>query len=415
MLFGKLKDRKGEIIYTVASIASPVLGMINSIIANRYIAPSDMGAIQSVLLIITYVNFLQLGVFNGLNRNIAYYKVQKKHVTVQKMVDTSYFVSKIIAITSFILGACYLTYLIICNRQPILIWGAVLLCIMLLFSPLTTHYDTTFRSGQEFKTLGFIKVKESVVYLVTTVLPVFWGYIGYIISQASKTIVGYILRREKEPFQYEHQQNLESYKELVRVGFPLLVSGYIWTLLMVVDQTYIVLYLGNEQLGLYTIARQCTAAFSVLPGAINSLLYPKAAACYGATGNVKSLKPFWWKSLILFIIVLVPTVLIGYFILPVFVDFVMPKYHGGIIVGQIALLSGLTYICNGPSVVFGTISKNMADIIVLTILFGLFWLILIVFHDFFSTIVDVAILRLIVLGIQMIFSLSLSYYYINRK
>lgn len=414
MLKEEIKKRNGEIIYSASSIVAPFAGMVCSIIANRYVAPVDMGTIQSVLLVVTYVTVLQLGVFSGISRNIAYYKAQAKMEIVQKMVDTSHFVSIFIGLIGVVLGICYLIYVLVFNPQPILIWSAALLTATLLFSAPTLHLDATFRSGQEFKKLGIIKLNLTWIQLLSTFLSVLFGYIGYIISQILNSVLGFFLRRKKAPFKYKHQQNIGSYKELVSIGFPIMISGYIWTIIMVADQTYIAMYLGQEQLGYYTIARQCTAAISVIPTALISLLYPKAAARYGYYGTSKSLKPFYWKSLLLLSVVIIPVSIVGCLVLPLFVDFAMPKYHNGIIVGQIALITGITAIYSGPSVVFGVLRKNIVNIIVSIVLFGLYWLVMISMPNVFSTIEAVAWLKMGILSFFMFYSLSLSYYYISK-
>ena len=415
MIKEEIKKRKGEIIYSISSIIAPFVGMINSIIANRYVEPEDMGTIQSALLVVTYVSVLQLGVFSGISRNIAYYKAQGRMDTVQKMVDTSQFVAALIGLLGFVIGVGYLIYVLRFNPQPILIWSAALLTVTLLFSAPALHLDATFRSGQEFKTLGIIKLHLSWIHLLATALPVLFGYIGYIISQIFNSVLGYVFRCRKAPFKYKHQQNLDSYKELVSIGFPIMISGYIWTIMMVADQTYIAMHLGQEQLGYYTIARQCTAAISVIPTALNSLLYPKAAARYGYYGTAQSLKPFFWKSILLLAVVIVPVSVAACFVLPYFVDFAMPKYHNGIIVGQIALIAGITSIYSGPSVVFGVLKKNTLNIIVSSMLLGVYWLVMISLPNVFSTIESVAWLRLIVLTVFMFYSLALSYYYILKS
>ena len=98
------KGRKNESIYLISSILYPIIGMINTIIASRYIDPSEMGVINKYLLISTYTSFLQLGVYNGLNRNIAYYKAKGDMQLVQSMVDTSFLVGKIISLINVLLS-----------------------------------------------------------------------------------------------------------------------------------------------------------------------------------------------------------------------------------------------------------------------------------------------------------------------
>src|SRR5690554_7074218 len=94
---------KGEVLYVSSNFLTPSVSFISSIIATAYIIPSEMGIYQSILLIGTYASFLQLGVFNGLNRNIAFYKAQNKHNIVQEQVNTASTVAKFISFIGFLI------------------------------------------------------------------------------------------------------------------------------------------------------------------------------------------------------------------------------------------------------------------------------------------------------------------------
>ena len=99
---------------------------------------------------------------------------------------------------------------------------------------------------------------------------------------------------------------------------------------VIADRTYIATHMSPEAMGLYTIAGYCISLFMVLPIALNTLLYPKAAAKYGETGDKRALLPFWRKSLLLFSAVLVPLVVVAYFVIPWAVEVFLPNYEDGI-------------------------------------------------------------------------------------
>ena len=403
---------KGEIVYLFSSVVAPVISILGNIVASIFINPTDMGIICNCLLIGTYASFLQLGVFNGLNRNIAYYKAQKKEIIMQQMVNTSHTVALLVSIIGLIISIIYGLFVV--NKGLVYILGALLLIVNLVFTPLSTHYETTYRSGQEFKRLGIIKFKESLIYSFIVFLPALLGFLGKIISDSFKSIFSFILRLKDLPIKSTGYGNIDAYKNLVKTGFPMLLSGYIWSIFQVADQTYISTNFGEEQLGLYTLSRYCVMAFVILPQAINSVLYPKAASCYGSSGDKSVLLGFWRKSLLLYTIIIVPIVAILYYVAPILIPYILPKYVGGIECMKINLISCATYIYMGPSVVFGTLRKNKLFIGLIALCLILFWMFATIINGFSSP-VDVAYFKLLLSCILSVSSIALSYYYIRTK
>lgn len=404
---------KNEIVYSLASVISPVITMLSALVACRYIDPSDMGVMQGALLFVTYSTFLPLGVYNGLNRNIAYYKAKDNQEKVQSMVDTSFFVSYIVLSICSIAGLINLIWNLFCGDK-IHIYAALLLFLSLIAGNFSTHYEVTYRSGQEFKRLASIKNKETLCTFVLMFLPILIQSLGYVISHSAKVLWGLVLRIKDSPYSYCKTQSWESYKELIRVGFPLMVGTYLWSLMAVADQSYIAVHMPSEQLGLYNIARQCTTVMMVVPTALSTLLYPKAAGIYGKNDTAQSLQKYWLKSLGLLSGVLIPIVVLSYLLLPFFVELVMPKYIGGIGAGRIAILTGLTYIYMGPSVIYGTIRKNIINIILIGLMVCLFWTLTSLFPAYYNSIESIAWLRFFLFFAYMLFTLCITFNYTRK-
>ncbi len=402
-------QHKGEANFTLSNIITSIVAFISGIIAAAFVAPEDLGVIQSVLLVQTYTAFIHLGVFNGINRNLAFYKAKGDLAKMQKQIDTSHFVSVINAYLGLAIGVIVILLFVLKDRPAIYYWSGIFLTISLVITPLTNHLDNTFRSGQQFGLLGNIKNIQAVVYAVFSLLPALLGYIGRIIAQVVNIIFGYIARWRKAPYKHESKGDFQSFKELVATGAPLLLSGYIWSVFMVSDKTYIATYLSAKDMGLYTISGYCMTLLMVVPTALNTLLYPKAATRYGQTGDKHTLLAFWKKSIILFSLVLIPLCTFVWFALPYCVEWFMPKYSDGVSAARITLLTCLTFIANGPSVVFGTLRRNNYYILAVATSLGLFWLIVHLFGGFFQSIESVAWLRFALSLVMMAFTLVYSY------
>lgn len=405
---------KGEANFTLSNIITSVVTFISGIIAAAYINPEDLGTIQAMMLIVTYVSFIHLGVFNGINRNLAYYKAKGDIDKMQRQIDTSHAVSVIVSLIGGAIGMGIFIYFLIKAKMPIYLWSAAYLLVSLVFTPLTNHVENTYRSGQQFGRLGKIKNIQAAVYFVSSFLPVICGYIGRVLNQIINIVVGYFLRSYKVPYPHKSKGDWISFKELVATGAPLLIGGYIWSVFIVSDRTYIATYLSSKEMGLYTISGYCVTLISVLPTALNTLLYPKAASRYGETGNKLTMLSFWKKSIILYTLVLVPVCILLWFALPYCVDWFLPKYVGGVCAARITLLTCLTFVANGPAVLFGTFKKNFWYIIATLFFLGLFWLIVWLFGDYFRSIESIAFLRFVLSFLMMVFVLIYSYSLIKK-
>ncbi len=409
-----ISQYRGETIFTVSNIVTSIVSLLSAVIAAAFVEPEDLGAIQAVFLVSTYVSFLHLGVFNGLNRNLAFYKAKGELEKAQKEVDTSHTVSLIVAAIGFIVGSVVLGINTAKGMSGAYIWGSVFLIFSLVLQPLTNHIECTYRSGQEFERLGKQKIWQAVVFFVVSFLPAILGYVGRVIAQIVNLIVGYVQKIFKQPYKSRSWGDKESLKDLISTGAPLLISGCIWSIFVVADKTYIATSLSSRDLGLYTISGYCITLMMVIPGALNTLLYPKAATRYGQTGDKTSLQGFWKKSLLVFSFVLFPLCFIAYFALPYVVEWLMPKYIEGIPAARISLLTCATFISMGPSVIFGTLKKNIGNIIAITCCLGLFWLIVSIWGESFCTIERVALLRFGLSFILMIFHIVYSYLLIRK-
>ncbi len=390
------------------------LSILASLVATAFIEPEDMGVIQSLLLVQAYTSFFQLGVFNGLNRNLAYYKAKQEMAKVQDMVNTTYSVSYVVAAVGGLVGLCIFLFYLVSGAKIVYILSSLMLIFFLVFVPLANALDTTFRSGQEFKRLGQIKNIESTIGALLSLLAIFLGYIGKIIADSIKNLISYFMRLKKAPYKRTGVGSKESLVLLIKTGFPMLISGYIWTVFVSCDQTYIATYLTKTDMGLYSLSRYVITAVTVIPTAVNILLYPKAAGQLALNDKPSSLMGLWKKSIIIYIALLVPVCLALYFLLPVLVTSLMPKYVGGIRAAQFSLLTCMTFISFGPSVVFGTLRKNASYIVVLVLSVVLFWVVALIGSNYFQTIESVSLLRFVISLLQMIAILLITFKYVRE-
>ena len=357
------KRYSGELAYTSAGLVQPVVRVSVGLGVALFVSPTQYGVLQTVALIASYVSFLHFGVFNGLNRNLAMYKARGEHKAVQGMVDSSFSVAKTVSIVGFLIGCGVTFYFHLQGRSEIWILSSIATTMTLLVSPFSLHYSTTFRSGQEFQKLGKIMLLQNTLYAVAATTTALFGWVGKLLADVVNSLSGFLLRRKWQPAPAHGKGNLYQKIELAKIGFPLLISGYLLTLFKVADQSVIALQLGTKEVGYYTLARIISMAVPVVPTLLAVMLYPRASAAYGRTGSNKGLRKFYWQSLGINLIVVSAICALLYMFLPLLIEYLVPKYEPGLTAAKISLLTSLTFISSGPSIIIGVVRKNIPYLI----------------------------------------------------
>lgn len=414
-LLSKLKDYKGELVYSFSSVFRPVVRLASSFVVAAFVDPEKFGIIQSVALIATYFTFLNLGVFSGLNRNLAFYKAQNRPEKVLRMVTSSFWVSKIVGAIGLLTGLIILLYFWLKDYDLIYLLSAMSLSIVLFLTPQNIHFDTTFRSGREFKTLGIILVIQNSIFGIANIMTIVFGYFGKIAADILNSVSGYFLRERRQPIRPQGPANKKETVELVKVGLPLLIGGYLLSLFNVTDQSIIATQLGSEALGYYTISKLVLLAIPVIPVTLSTMLYPRASAQYGRTKSNKGLQAFYFKALGFNLLVVTPLCILIYFLLPWVVTSFTPKYLPGLESARINLLTCLTFVSIGPSIIIGVVRRNTPYIIFTGVMLVLFWMVGVYVANRMQSIESVAYLRFAFSSVLALFSLIYSFYLTTLK
>lgn len=369
MLIQKVKTYygayKGEALYLLSQYTTPVVGLLINVFAMRFIGPKTLGIHQSIILWGSYFTFIQLGVFNGLNRNLAYFKGAKKLKELNESASTGLVVATISSgISLCIVGLISLSP--INTGGTTAFWAFIFLVFFTISQPFITFFDTLYRTGQDFKKIGIITLIGNAVFALGSVFLIFFNYVGYVWQNIGRFTVDTVLRAKGKYKELEFRFSLHAFKDLIHTGFPIMIVGYLYTSFFIFDQFYIVNEFSTLELGYYNLARLTLFVLPVVPTSLNTILYPKASSAYGQAGDNKEvLKQFYSKALLLNILTVVPIVLLIYFLVGPIVRWFLPDYVEGIEYAKHTALGGVGYIMIGPSVVLGVLKKHAVNLIAL--------------------------------------------------
>lgn len=289
------RERTGDFVYLSSQLAAPVVGFIASIIAARYLLPYELGVIQTVMLISVYCSFFHFGVFNGLNRNIALYDAQNNMAKIQKMVDASWLTALLNALIGIVISIISFVYFVLHGYSSLYLYSVTAVFCILTFSPLCTHYETLYRGCRAFLPLGILSNISNGLNFILGLLPIAFGALGLIFRNAALPLLNVLLFFRKSPIKHESIGRVDEIHDLVRVGFPMLVTGVLYMFFSAADRSIVALTLGPTAVGELALSGMLLAAIQVLPVSMGALLYPRASYIYGSTKTSSGLRRFFFS------------------------------------------------------------------------------------------------------------------------
>ena len=349
---------RGDLVYSAATFLTSVMAFIGSLIATRCLAPDEMGIIQTLMLIPTYCAFLQGGVFNGLNRDIALCQGKGDHDKVQVMVNSSWLTAKAVALIGMLISLVFTAYYVLTGSPALYLWGMVFVFLTLVAEPFSQHLEIVFLSSRQFERLGVRVLWQNAITFVLGFLPLVAGALGLVAARCGYILSRLALRCRGVPIRATGAGSLGQIRELAVIGMPLLFAGVLYMYLGVADRTLVAWYLTPHDVGNLSLAGLVTTSIQFVPACLGTLFYPRIARCYGETGSAAKLRRYFWILLGASVAAVVPACVGIYFIIGPLTEHWLPKYTGGIPAAQVACLSSLGFMYIGVSGVIAVVRRN---------------------------------------------------------
>jgi O-antigen/teichoic acid export membrane protein len=344
----------------VTSLISPIANLVAMIVCLKFVSPEDLGAFQTVFLIVPYFAFIPLGVFNGLRRNIAVYSGKGDVNKVSRQVSTSMFVAHVTAIIGVFIGFLISFYYWYIDANPLMFACSIGLGLNLLLFAYNTHYFALFAGSKAFFELGAANMVTNIMSVVGSVLPFFFGAIGLVIRNIASGSAALLIRvfMKKRETQKLAKFYWAEHRDLVSSGFPIMLSGYLSNVFMVADRSVVTAMLDKASIGCYALTGYLVLAIISVPKSLALVIYPKAAGAYGKSGEPSSLRKYLIASLVLNFLAMAPIVIFAYLFLDDIVVQFFPDYINGLGAAKMACFTSLFMFYSSCSIVFMVLKKN---------------------------------------------------------
>jgi O-antigen/teichoic acid export membrane protein len=320
------------------NIATSLISMVSSILVARWIIPSDMGVWNAAVLVTLYSPMLQLGVINGLNRELPYLIGAGERDRALRMAEAAYAWSCLLIGVSLLCGGLVAAWFWT-QGQPVRCFTSIAIAVMIVCFWPTFYLTVTYRTNAEF---GRLATNTVVVALIgaALVLLVWWFHFnGLLMRAALLSILGVAALYYHRPLPVKPHWGKAQLVQLARVGIPIFLVGQLGTFFISLDR--LMLVRSTQVLGYYTIAIQVSTFVRLIPSAFGTVLYPQMAHRYGETHCAMDIWRIAKKGALAASALGLGAGACGWLVLPTFVRLVLPKYGPGIRAAQLSGFLGL--------------------------------------------------------------------------
>lgn len=344
--------RRKRMGYLVGALAggntlSMFLHMIGGVLVARMVAPSVLGLFSGIGLVLGYAPFLQMGIANGLNRELPYYIGKGKRDRVNELAASAQaWLILIGGFASVALLIVALYHLIKGDLWQAAGWGAHVILVFFLFYS-SYYFQMTYRTAHDFARLSIINVIQAVVSLALLVLVWMLDFYGLCLRAVFTAIIGAALFYRWRPIHVRPRWNYQHIKHLFVIGAPIFIVGQVYNLWNVINRTFVLSYTGTHGMGLYAMVVMASGAMAMLPIALSQVIYPRMAERFGRGAGVRDICRISIRPMLLSAVCMAPLAAIAWWITEPAVRHIVPKYIEAVPAIQWALLQPVI-MCFAP-------------------------------------------------------------------
>ncbi|MFH1957608.1 MAG: oligosaccharide flippase family protein [bacterium] len=389
-----------------ATISGMMFGFVKGFIVAKILGPTNFGTWKGIEILQLYHQYTTFGTQNGLSREIPRLRGEGKLKEIEEIRNIGFgqiftvpfLIAILMAMYSLTLSAGLMKFAIFMTSINVMLLMIHNYFVRLLFADLrfVTFSKVNFILSIMINTLAIISA-----FIWKSRAPYITVFIAEILTIS---VLVYIGRYKIMPI-----ISFAKSIRLIRIGFPIMMVGFLYGLLTTVDRIIILKYFDTTQLGYYSLLLMVGVIYSSISNGIGEIVYPRMNQKYGVTKRADSLDfllfiPGYVMS-VLFAILSVVLILFISYLVPIF----LKKYSAGILPASI--------FCIGASVsggsILNTIDRQWYSLVIqfIAVVINVFISMFLIKHSFglagvaIGTIISLIIYRL---GVTM-----LSYRYVN--
>jgi len=314
--------------------------LITGIICIRWVIPDDIGLWQLFLVVESYLMFLRFGVLNAFNREFSFLLGRGDKTKAFRYLDT-------VEAFTLIICALVLPFIFVFHLFNTIEHSYYYFCLFIFAAYLPSKLYSGFMelvyiTGQDFKQLSKIKVIMSFAYIFTIALVYYMDFKGFLIRILVLALLSLLVYCYYRPYRFNLQWNFGDFKKLFVTGIPFFISNYTLGIVVTVPTLFLAYFGTIREVGLYYPVGLVISFGALLPSIISIYLLPKLNFDFGKNNNGLTVINDGIKSSLLVFLVMIPLSIIGWFLVPFFMELVLPEYIESTYVVQLGVIFSLT-------------------------------------------------------------------------
>jgi O-antigen/teichoic acid export membrane protein len=367
-----------SIVYLAGALAggnviSLVLRTVGVVLQGRFVEPAVLGLFGELGLVLGYIPFLQLGILNGLNRELPYFVGKGDHERVKELAAAAQAwaigLGLVVGVLMLPLAGWYFAQGDLWRAAG---WTTNVILAFLFFygSSGASYLQVTYRTGHDFARLALANVLQNGLTLVLLVLVAFFGFYGLCLRALLAAGAASALLFFWRPVRVAPKWNLGHLKHLLIIGAPIFGVGQLYAWWAVLNLTLVATYGGGAHMyGLYMYVFNAGLALDSLPLAVSQVLYPRMAERYGRTGKLQGLAGMTVKPVILTVLGMTAVIVMAQWVVGPFFRLVLPAYVDAVPAIRWAMLASFVNSFYPLTNVFNVVRRQ--DLYVVPILLGM--------------------------------------------
>ena len=320
------------------------LAFLKTLLIAYYLGPELLGTYALVILIVEYLNYINLGVFNSMTRDISLFLTDKNKEREIDLTEGNAISFSLIA-SIFLLAVLFLFSFMSNSVLPEEVAAYIpIMFVLVVIYQLKQFILRHLRLFENFFLLGAIEFMAQLLNLIGVVLFIESYLIdavvfSILISNIFLLLFGFAFSRKvKLTF------NFQKIKYLIKAGFPILLYSIFLLLLTSIDRVMIGFFYSDiKALGYYQLGLSLAVGLFTVFNAITFLFLPKWLRFFSLNDNeMTSLKIESLKEQTYFLeLLLVVLSLLGIIAIPYFIKTYLVEFEVSIIIMQFLLMSSV--------------------------------------------------------------------------
>jgi O-antigen/teichoic acid export membrane protein len=298
------KILKESAFYSFSLCLRIFFGFIQGFLIAKFLDPALYGLRTTFNLVMEYEYYSHSGTFNAMQREVPYYRGQKDEERAKCIVTNVFGVNFLYALAVCATLLFVSLYLSKSNVKSIYVYFPFFLGLSIVTQKVIAFYTAKFITDKKVIFLSRIEIVYVLVKTIVYVTLVFYfGLIGLFggLIIADVICILYILKNAGRPPRI--QVSFHLLWGLLKIGFPIMIVGFLLMVFRNVDRTIILAMLSKEMLGYFGIAAFVSGIIYTIPEVIYSIFYPRLMEKLGRTKDIYRIKNY----------LIEPTVLVAYF------------------------------------------------------------------------------------------------------